>query len=116
MSIGIGLLILWGVKNIFTQSINQILDHELPDEERKKLYQLAISHPKVQALHDLRTRTSGNGVFLQFHIELPPETLLLDAHNIAEEVEEYIIQNYKTPIEIFIHLDPYGHPRENPEK
>ncbi len=115
LAIGIALLILWGVKDIFTQSVNQILDRELPEKERHQLYLLATSHPKVQEIHDLRTRTSGNGVFMQFHMELPPETLLLDAHHIAEEVEFYIQKNYKQNIEVFIHIDPLGHPRENPE-
>lgn len=116
LAIAIGGLILWGVKEILMQSLNQILDKELPDEERKKLYVLATSHPKVHEIHDIRTRMSGNNVFLQFHMELPPETLLIDAHNIAEEVEAYIHKNYPYKIEVFIHLDPHGHPRENPEK
>lgn len=114
-SIIIAIVILWGVKGIVTQSINQILDREIPDEERHKLYQLAVSHSKVHEIHDLRTRMSGNGVFMQFHMELPPETLLLEAHNISEEVEDYIKKNYNAPIEVFIHVDPLGHPRENPE-
>ncbi|MFT6084010.1 MAG: ferrous-iron efflux pump FieF, partial [Alphaproteobacteria bacterium] len=101
LSIGIALLILWGVKEIYAQSINQILDRELPDEARKKLYLLAVSHPKVHEIHDLRTRTSGSGVFMQFHMELPPETILLDAHHISDEVEDYIRQNYDDPIEVF---------------
>jgi ferrous-iron efflux pump FieF len=115
LAIVIAVLILWGVKDILVQSINQILDKELPEEERKKLYLLATSHPNVQEIHDLRTRMSGNSVFMQFHMELPPETLLLDAHRIADEVEVYIHKNYDHAIEVFIHIDPYGHPRENPE-
>lgn len=116
LAIVIGLIVLWGVKEIYTQSINQILDRELPDEERAKLYKLAISHPKVHEIHDLRTRTSGGSVFLQFHMELPPEMLLHDVHRICEEVETYIHKNCDYDIEVFIHPDPLGHPRENHEK
>jgi ferrous-iron efflux pump FieF len=116
LAVIIGGLILWGVKEILMQSVNQILDKELPEEERKKLYLLATSHPQVHEIHDIRTRMSGNNVFLQFHMELPPETLLIDAHHISEEVENYIHKNYPYKIEVFIHLDPHGHPRENPEK
>ena len=115
LAIGIALLILWGVKDILIQSVNQILDKELPEEERKKLYLLAIAHPDVKEIHDLRTRMSGNSVFMQFHMELPPETVLLEAHRISDEVETYIHKNYNYPIEVFIHIDPLGHPRENPE-
>lgn len=115
LAIIISIFILWGVKGIFTQSIDQILDHELPDEERKKIFKLATSHPKVHEIHDLRTRTSGGAVFIQFHMELPPEMLLLDVHRICEEVETYITKNCDYEIEVFIHPDPLGHPRENPE-
>ena len=115
LAIGIAFLILWGVKDILIQSVNQILDKELPEEERKKLYLLAISHPDVKEIHDLRTRMSGNSVFMQFHMELPPETLLLEAHRISDEVEDYIHKNYTHTIEVFIHIDPLGHPRENHE-
>ena len=115
LAICISFMILWGVKQIFTQSVDQILDKELPEIERKKIYYLATAHPKVHEIHDLRTRSSGHGIFVQFHMELPPETLLLDAHHISDEVEANIIKGYGKKIEVFIHIDPLGHPRENPE-
>ena len=109
----VAIIILWGIKSILTQSLDQIMDKEFSEEKREQIFRLATSHDSVGDIHDLRTRMSGGTSFIQFHLELPPETKLFEAHRIADEVEEAIKKEF--PIaEVFIHLDPEGYPRENP--
>lgn len=113
VAIGISLMILYGVKEIMMQSIDQIMDKEFPEIERKLIHKLATSHHAVTNIHDLRTRMSGSGAFIQFHLEMPSDILLRNAHEISEEVEQCILQEFPHA-EILIHLDPHDEIPENP--
>ena len=60
---------------------------------------------KVLGIHDLRTRQSGSDYFIQLHLELPDDLSLLEAHHIADNVENEIIKNF-TNAEVIVHQDP----------
>jgi ferrous-iron efflux pump FieF len=99
--------ILWSAWRIGRQSLDFIMDHELPDEDRRRIRQIALSHPGVREMHDLRSRASGMQMFIQFHLEMDGGLTLLQAHEIAEQVM-YEVENAFPSAEVFIHQDPEG--------
>ena len=86
---------------------DMLMDRELPDEDRQKIYRIVMAHPEVMAMHDLRTRASGPLTFIQFHIEMNGGLTLYRAHEAADEVEASVRRSY-AGAEIIIHQDPYG--------
>ncbi|WP_304438579.1 cation transporter dimerization domain-containing protein, partial [Erythrobacter sp. HI0028] len=56
----------------------------------------------------LRTRTSGNRDFVQFHVDLPPALTIAAAHAIIDRVEADLIAHFPGT-ELLIHIDPEGH-------
>ena len=52
------------------------------------------SWPGVSGAHDLRTRQSGPTRFIQIHIEMEDNLPLVQAHVIAEQVEQAILQRF----------------------
>jgi len=68
---------------------------------------IALSHPRVQSLHDLRTRTAGPNVFIQLHLEMDGQMSLFAAHEIADQVEAKLSQAFPGA-EVIIHQDPAG--------
>jgi len=105
LAIAIAIYILYSVVGILRQSLDQLMDRELPGLERNKIEGIARSHPQVRGMHDLRSRRSGTASFLQLHLELDDELSLLDAHTIADEVEASIVAAYPGA-EVLIHIDP----------
>lgn len=103
--IGIALFILYSAWEIVKESIDLLMDHELPDEERDKIRQLVIKHPGVQGMHDLRTRRSGTRIFIQLHLELDSTLTLASAHIIADDVEKEL-ESFFQDAEVIIHEDP----------
>ena len=95
-------------------SLFQLMDHELPDEEREKIRAIAQSHPEVIAAHDLRTRVAGPTAFIQIHLEMDGGMSLVRAHQISDEVESQLRSAYPNA-EVIIHQDPEGieEPRSN---
>jgi len=103
--IGIAIFILYSAWEIVKESIDLLMDHELPDEEREKIRQFVINHPGTLGLHDLRTRRSGTRIFIQLHLELDSTLSLLAAHEIADHVENELVKLF-ADAEVLIHEDP----------
>ena len=104
-AIAIALYILYSAWEIVKQALDHLMDRELPDDEREQIRQIAIRHPQVRGMHDLRSRRSGIATFIQLHLELDDELSLLQAHRISDEVEHSLSEIYPGA-EIIIHIDP----------
>ena len=107
IAIGIGMFILRSAWQILKQSLNLLMDRELPDEDRERIRRIARSHPEVMDIHDLRTRSSGTHLFIQFHLELDGNITLLDAHTISDQVMRELERAFPDA-EVLIHEDPHG--------
>lgn len=105
--IGIGLYILVSALRIGRQSLDLLMDRELPDDQRAKIREIAQRHPEVKNVHDLRTRSSGVDIFVQFHIEMDPQMPLQRAHEVSDAVEREIKAAFPNAW-VIIHQDPEG--------
>ncbi len=103
--IAIALFILYSAWTIVRESIDLLMDHELPDQERDKISDEILKHSGVQGFHDLRTRRSGTTVFIQLHLELDASLRLSVAHAIADHVERDLA-NLFPDAQVIIHEDP----------
>jgi ferrous-iron efflux pump FieF len=96
-----------GAYKIAQQSLDVLMDKEFPDEERKRIKNIAESHAQILNVHDMRTRSSGATSFIQFHAEMPKHISLAEAHEIADEVM-YMVEEAFPNTEVLIHQDPEG--------
>ncbi|MCH1931130.1 cation diffusion facilitator family transporter [Shewanella sp. A25] len=87
------------------RSIQALLDRELDDETRQRIKQIAKEDPRVQGLHDLRTRQAGKTIFIQFHLELDGRLTLKEAHSIADSTGIRVKESFEHA-EVIIHQDP----------
>ena len=103
--LGLGAYILYSAVQIGREAIQLLMDHELPQEQRQRIIELARSVPMVRGVHDLRTRQSGQSLIIQLHLELDDKLPLITAHRIATDVEIQIRAHYPDS-DIIIHQDP----------
>lgn len=103
----VGLWIIYGAVKIARLSLTQLMDRELPDEERARVRAIAEGHPEVTAVHDIRTRIAGPTAFIQLHIEMDGAMNLLHAHEVSDAVEARLRRAFPHA-EIMIHEDPAG--------
>lgn len=61
----IGVWIVASAVRLARLALTQLMDRELPDDEREKICAIAQGHPGVAAAHDLRTRVAGPTAFIQ---------------------------------------------------
>lgn len=105
--IAIALYLLRTAGKIAFLSLDPLMDRELPEEDRDRIREIVRAHPEAGDLHDLRTRKSGNTIFIQFHLELDDKITLRHAHKVADEVEKKLAVSFPAA-EILIHEDPEG--------
>ncbi|WAT17242.1 cation diffusion facilitator family transporter [Aurantiacibacter sp. MUD11] len=100
--------LLWGAWSASSEAIDHLMDREWPEEKRRAFVEAAAKHPELSRLHDLRTRTSGDRDFAQFHVDLPGTMSVQAAHDIVERVETDLCRQFPG-LELLIHIDPRGH-------
>ena len=105
--IGIALWLLWGAYRASQQAIAHLMDQEWPEEERQQFLDAAAQYDELRGLHDLRTRKSGTLRFVQFHVWVPADWTVQEAHDRLDAVEEELQQRFPGT-EILIHVDPEG--------
>jgi ferrous-iron efflux pump FieF len=105
---GIAVWLGWGAWNASQAAIEQLMDHEWPVEKRERFLAVVAQHPELKGLHDLRTRTSGNRDFVQFHVWVDGRMTVTEAHRVMDEIEEKLHEAFPG-VEILIHPDPDGH-------
>ena len=89
------------------------MDRELTDDIQQAICDLALAHPQVLGVHDLRTRQSGQIKIIQLHLDLDDQLPLITAHAVAKEVEYQIAAAFPGA-DIIIHQDPVSRCRNLP--
>ena len=107
VGIVIAAILSYSALHVFRQSYDQLMDRELPEEERARIKTIVMGHDDVRSLHDLRTRAAGISTFIQMHIELDPALSLTRAHEVSDAVEADLCAAYPNA-EVIIHQDPAG--------
>jgi ferrous-iron efflux pump FieF len=105
--IAIALWLAWGAWRASSEAVHQLMDREWPETERQQFLAAAAAYPELQGLHDLRTRKSGTLRFVQFHVWVPADWTVREAHDRLDHVEEQLQQRFPDT-EILIHVDPEG--------
>lgn len=102
---GIAGYILYTSWSIGRRSLDVLMDRELPNESRLQIMEIALSDSRVLGIHDLRTRSAGSQDFIQMHLDMDETLSLLEAHEVANDVE-VALQAAFPHAEIIIHQDP----------
>jgi cation diffusion facilitator family transporter len=110
----VALNILWAGWRVMRRSIGGLMDEAPPEKVVSRIREL-ISKEAQGALeaHDLRTRRAGRTTFIQFHLVVPGDVTVQEAHDICDRIEAAL----KTDIPgaaITIHVEP-EHKAKHPQ-
>jgi cation diffusion facilitator family transporter len=103
--VGLNILVL-GAK-LVRQSFAALM-HASDPELLKKISALLVEHRKDAwiDIHQLRAWRSGNFVFIDFHLVLPRDFSLEEAHQEGKELEKVISDHFGGAASVLIHMDP----------
>ncbi len=104
-AIGIALYILFNAAKMCWEAVQSLLDKALPQEEVDQIWAIALQHPRIIGIHDVKTRRAGAIRFIQLHLELDDHLPLVVAHDITDSLEQKILTAFPHS-EVIIHQEP----------
>jgi cation diffusion facilitator family transporter len=122
VSLGLGLILITGIEwldpiiailvalfilkesyNLLSRAFTPLLDTAWEEEDINKL-ESTLQRMNVK-YHDLRTRVAGNYRFVEFHILVPENESVGNAHKDCDKIEEELTRTYQN-LSVTIHVEP----------
>jgi len=104
--LAIAAYILYSAWHIAQDAFHHLLDREVDGAVRETILALAHEPEDVRGVHDLRTRQSGQQMFVQIHLEMNRDLPLWQAHRAAEWVETAVRARFPGS-DVIAHQDPW---------
>jgi ferrous-iron efflux pump FieF len=106
-AIGIASGLLVTAFHILKQSLHALMDQEVSEEQRTKIREIVLRQAGVQGVHDMRTRSDSDRIFIELHVEMNGDITLRAAHELAEEIIGELSKQIPNA-DVTIHQDPAG--------
>lgn len=109
-----GLVLLKASYPLLRESVRDIMNTEFDPKLRDQVQRVisTCGIPEIKGIHRVRTRSLGPNRFIDFHLKLPNELPLIDAHEIGYQIEGLLKQAIPG-VDIVIHLDPETEPDDD---
>ncbi len=98
--------ILWSGQKLIRASLSSLMDEAIPESELQDIRDIISAQAQGAAqAHDLRTRHAGRATFVEFHLVVPGQMSVFDAHEICDRIEA-AIKAAISDARITIHVEP----------
>ncbi|WP_280952736.1 cation diffusion facilitator family transporter [Neorhizobium tomejilense] len=108
LAILVAINILWQGYKVIAHSIGGLMDRALePDEEAAVREAIATHSVGALGVHDLKSRRAGAAAFIDFHLVVPADMTVEEAHVICDRLEDAIKASIAGAT-LAIHVEPEG--------
>ncbi len=102
----VALNILWSGWKVMKSSLSGLMDESVAADDLKTIREvIAIEAVGALEAHDLRTRHAGKVTFIDFHLVVPGQTTVTEAHEICDRIELALKTEVPESI-VTIHVEP----------
>jgi len=100
--------ILWSGFRLMRESLGGLMDEAVEPQLQARIRAAVAAHAAgaIEA-HDLRSRHAGRLTFIEFHLVVPGDMRVVDAHAICDRVEAALKAELEDAV-ITIHVEPEG--------
>lgn len=105
-SIVISVFIVRAAWQLMMESMKELTEASLSDEDEAVITHIAASEPGVSEVHNLRTRRVGNRIAIEMHARMLGSTPLVEAHLHATAIEHRLKEHFGPDTLVSIHLEP----------
>jgi cation diffusion facilitator family transporter len=102
----VAIAILWSGWTLIRDSVSGLMDAAAPPDEVERIRVLISDHADgaIEA-HDLRTRHAGPMTFVEFHLVVPGDMQVSEAHEICDRIEHALAAELGRT-HVTIHVEP----------
>lgn len=91
---------------ILKNSLEELLEHALPEPVENEIKDTILSVEGVESPHHLRTRRIGNTLAIEVHIRMDGNIPLAKVHQTASTVEQQLKARFGANTHVNIHMEP----------
>ncbi len=106
LAAAVAINILWSGSKVVKESLSGLMDKAVPQDTLDTVRSVIAKEAggAVEA-HDLRTRHAGTVTFIDFHLVVPGDTPVFDAHEICDRIEAGLMEAVPGA-KVTIHVEP----------
>lgn len=110
----VGLMIIKMGWTLGWNSVTELVDTGVDSNTLSKMESVIINCTGVVALHQLRTRSMGGGIFVDVHVLVGERLSVSEGHHIAQNVACALRNNVELIADVTVHVDPEDDEIANP--
>ncbi|BDP41310.1 cadmium transporter [Deinococcus aetherius] len=106
LAVLVALNVLWSGWSLMRESVGGLMDAGADPATTARLRQLMSEHAEgALEIHDVRTRHAGRVTFVEFHLVVPGQMTVEEAHHICDRLED-AIRSELEGASVTIHVEP----------
>lgn len=106
IGIGISLVVFWVGFNVSKNAINVLMERVQYPEIIEEIKKVVEEHPQVNRVVQIRGRSAGRYILVDFVLELSPKMSLDESHYIIEEIRNIVRNKFQMVGYIIIEIKP----------
>lgn len=92
--------------NILSGSIRELSEESLDDAVEDEILRLSLNITGIAGPHNLKTRRIGNHIAVDLHITVDGNLSVIEAHNLASQLEASLRDRFGQQTFVSIHVEP----------
>jgi cation diffusion facilitator family transporter len=98
--------ILWAGYRIMSQSVSGLMDESVSADIQARIREaIKLNGGGALQAHDIRTRHAGAAIFIEFHLVVPGDMTVNEAHAICDRIED-ALEGEIVGSDVSIHVEP----------
>lgn len=97
----------------FREAAHDLMDGSAPPDFIEEVTRLAESVERVEHVHDIRGRRSGQYMVIDLKLEMDPSMTVKESHDIATKVKKLIFDGFPNVGDVMIHINPHDEEHED---
>lgn len=97
----------------FRDAAHDLMDGSAPPDFIAEVTRLAESVERVEHVHDIRGRRSGQYMIIDLKLEMDPSMTVKESHDLASKVKRLIFDGFPNVGDVMIHINPHEEEHED---
>ncbi|MGD0584766.1 MAG: cation diffusion facilitator family transporter [Oryzomonas sp.] len=107
------LFILYVGFQAFRDSAHDLMDGSAPPDFVDEVTRLAESVARVEHVHGIRARRSGQYMIIDLKLDMDPAMTVKESHDVASRVKMLIFKGFPNVGDVMIHVNPHNEEHED---
>ncbi|MDR3581085.1 MAG: cation diffusion facilitator family transporter [Oryzomonas sp.] len=97
----------------FRESAHDLMDGSAPPDFVGEVTRLAESVSRVEHVHGIRARRSGQYMIIDLKLDMDPAMTVKESHGVATQVKKLIFKGFPNVGDVMIHINPHDEEHED---